>query len=268
MTSEGFAPAKVNLTLHVIGQRADRYHLLDSLVVFADIGDRLWITPQADMSIAVTGPFAKGVPTDARNLVWRAAALAGISACITLEKNLPHGGGIGGGSSDAAAVLRCLDATEDAARLGADVPVCLAPRAQRMQGIGDILTPISGLPVLHAVLVNPGIHVATPQVFAALIKKTNAPMPDDMPLGSPDGALIGWLCQQRNDLEAAALSIAPGIGAVLSALRGCRGIGLARMSGSGSTCFGLFHGAQDASDAAVSLGRSHPDWWVRACQLS
>lgn len=267
MTSEGFAPAKVNLTLHVTGQRADGYHLLDSLVVFADIGDRLWITPQAEMAIEVTGPFSAGVPTDARNLVWRAAALAGMPARISLEKNLPHGAGIGGGSSDAAAVLRCLGATVDATKLGADVPVCLTPQAQRMQGIGDQLTPVPHLPMVNAVLVNPGIHVATPQVFGALATKNNAPMPVDMPIGATPEALIEWLGRQRNDLEAAALSVAPDIQDALSALGACAGIGLARMSGSGSTCFGLFHDPKDASDAAASLARSNPGWWVRACQL-
>ncbi|MDG1068196.1 MAG: 4-(cytidine 5'-diphospho)-2-C-methyl-D-erythritol kinase, partial [Sulfitobacter sp.] len=165
MTSEGFAPAKVNLTLHVTGQRADGYHLLDSLVVFADIGDRLWFDAGPQMRISVTGPFAEGVPVDQRNLVWQAAVLAGWTGHITLEKNLPHGAGIGGGSSDAAAVLRAFGGTADALQLGADVPVCLAHAPQRMRGIGEILDPIAPLPDLEIVLVNPRVAVPTAPVF-------------------------------------------------------------------------------------------------------
>lgn len=268
MTYEVFAPAKINLTLHVTGQRADGYHLLDSLVAFASIGDRLRFAEDGALSIAVTGSFADGVPTDQRNLVWRAAKQANIATHITLEKNLPHGAGIGGGSADAAAVLRYAGVTTGAAALGADVPVCLASRVQRMCGIGDELTPLAPLPPVWAVLVNPQIHLPTPDVFAALPNKINAAMPPSLPHFRDTVTLIDWLSQMRNDLEKAAISLAPEIAQVLSALADVDGAGLARMSGSGATCFGLFSEAQAADAAQRDLARCHPRWWVQACQLS
>ncbi|MEC7258814.1 MAG: 4-(cytidine 5'-diphospho)-2-C-methyl-D-erythritol kinase, partial [Pseudomonadota bacterium] len=165
-TSE-FAPAKINLTLHVTGRRDDGYHLLDSLVVFARVGDVLTISEAPEMALAVTGRFRDGVPEDARNLVWKAAQSAGRTLAITLDKTLPHGAGIGGGSADAAAVLRFCGAGHLAVGIGADVPVCLGDMPQRMQGIGEFLTPVAKVPALDIVLVHPGVHVPTPQVFAA-----------------------------------------------------------------------------------------------------
>ena len=267
-TAEGFAPAKINLTLHITGQRADGYHLLDSLVVFADVGDRLSFAPHKALALSVTGPFAEGVPADARNLVWQAADAAGVSAHITLEKNLPHGGGIGGGSSDAAAVLRAFDAPEAALSLGADVPVCLAATAQRMRGVGEVLEPVAGLPALWAVLINPGLHVGTPEVFRALGQKDNAPMPEALPEFASAAEMIAWLGTQRNDLEGPARAVAPGIGEVLSVLRDQPGVGLARMSGSGSTCFGLFEDQAAAEQAAARVTQAHPEWWVVPTRLS
>jgi 4-diphosphocytidyl-2-C-methyl-D-erythritol kinase len=262
MTTEGVAPAKINLTLHVTGQRADGYHLLDSLVVFADIGDRLWFTPAPAMGIEVTGPYANGVPTDQRNLVWQAAVCAGWTGHIRLEKNLPHGAGIGGGSSDAAAVLRAFGGTAQAADLGADVPVCLSSAPQRMRGIGDVLEPLGPLPQLEIVLVNPAVVVPTGPVFAALHSKENPAMPAHMPAFSSAKALCDWLALQRNDLEPPACQIAPQIAQALEALEGAL---LARMSGSGATCFGLF---EDGSEAlAARIRRDHPDWWVMAGKL-
>ncbi len=265
---EVFAHAKINLTLHVTGQLPDGYHLLDSLVVFADIGDRLWITPQATISIEATGPFAQGVPTDARNLVWQAAELAGVTAHIKLEKNLPHGAGIGGGSSDAAAVLRHFGVSKGAARLGADVPVCLNSTAQRMQGIGDQLTVCEALPDLYAVLVNPNVHVPTPEVFKRLTLKENPAMPESFPAWETSADLIGWLAEGRNDLQSPAIELVPQISQVISEIKTCEGVGLARMSGSGATCFGLFPEQAEAAAAAQTLAQDHPDWWVRACRLS
>lgn len=262
------APAKVNLTLHVTGQREDGYHLLDSLVVFADLGDRLWFAAADSLSLAVSGPFAAGVPADAGNLIWQAAELAGVTAAITVEKNLPHGGGIGGGSSDAAALLRHYGASVDASRLGADVPVCLMPHAQRMRGTGELLETLDDLPALNAVLVNPMVHVPTPSVFKRLEEKRNAPMPEAMPPFADAAELIDWLATQRNDLQTPAISLAPQIGAALAALQAQPETRLARMSGSGSTCFGLFETMQSAEDAAARIARSHPDWWVRATTLS
>ena len=268
MTAEVFAPAKINLTLHVTGQRADGYHLLDSLVIFSNVGDRLWITPADEISLEVVGPFAKGVPSDSRNLIWQAAELAGRSAHIKVEKNLPHGAGIGGGSSDAAAVLRHFRVTDGAAQLGADVPVCLAAKASRMRGIGDQITLVEGLPKrLWAVLVNPMVHVPTPAVFAGLTQKTHAPMPDPLPALRGDREWLLWLGQMRNDLEVPAIVQAPVIAEALHALKAWNPF-LARMSGSGATCFALF-GDQGMSEIAASrLAADHPDWWVRDVALS
>lgn len=272
-----FAPAKVNLTLHVTGRREDGYHLLDSLVVFADIGD--WISAAAASSntLTVTGPRSAGVPSDGSNLVLKAAALMAESpAAITLDKQLPAASGIGGGSADAAATLRALARLHDhpvpeaeaVLRLGADVPVCLAGRAVRMSGIGEELAEVPPLPPLPAVLVNPGVEVSTPEVFRRLERRDNPPMP-----GIPEGvgrvaAFAKWLKAQRNDLEAPACAVAPEVAQVLDRLWNMPGNLLARMSGSGATCFGLFEDTAAADSAAASLRRAEPGWWVRACTLS
>lgn len=258
-TNEAFAPAKINLTLHVTGQRADRYHMLDSLVVFADVGDRLWFEPAPELSLEVTGPFAGGVPVDARNLAWRAAELAGQRQAIQLEKNLPHGAGIGGGSADAAAVLRTFNAPEFAPQLGADVSVCLSDAPQRMQGIGDQLAPVTMVPECHLVLVNPGVSVATPTVFAALANKENSGM-GDLPNWMSFSEFATWLRNQRNDLETPAISVAPLIANALQALNGAL---VAQMSGSGATCFGLYPDHQLAQAAAQRIAAGNPTWWVK-----
>ena len=268
---EARAPAKINLTLHVTGRRPDGYHLLDSLVVFADLGDVLRVAPAETASLRVTGPMADGVPTGPENLVRRAAELMGVAAEIELEKHLPAAAGIGGGSSDAAATLRALaeltgrPPPAEVARLGADVPVCLAARPARMRGIGERVSPVSGLPDLAAVLVNPGAAVPTPEVFARLERRENPPMPDPLPRWETAAELVRWLAAQRNDLEAAARAVAPEIGTALAALAAMPGCGLARMSGSGATCFGLFADRAAAGAAAAALAR--PGWWVRAVTL-
>ncbi len=261
MATEAFAPAKINLTLHVTAQRPDGYHMLDSLVVFADVGDRLTFDPGPAMSLAVTGPFAAGVPADGSNLVWRAAETAGWTGHITLEKNLPHGAGIGGGSSDAAAVLRALGQPDldSAEALGADVPVCLSAVPKRLQGIGEILTPLPDTPVLDLVLVNPGGHLPTPAVFKALEHKMNDPM--EGVATWPDRAwLLDWLRRQRNDLTAPAMQLAPQIATALAALE--QDAQLARMSGSGATCFGIYPNGDAAQRAASRIAAEYPDWWV------
>lgn len=263
-TNEAFAPAKVNLALHVTGQRGDGYHLLDSLVVFADVGDRLRFEPAQVMSLEVTGPFSGGVPDDARNLVWRAAELAGQRLNIRLEKNLPHGAGLGGGSSDAAAVLRTFKAPEPAAALGADVPVCLAGTPQRMQGVGDRLTPVVAMPECHLVLVHPGVNLATPEVFSALEDKENPGLGDIVNWGSQP-EFVGWLQNQRNDLETAAIGIAPVIADVLNALSDAP---VARMSGSGAACFGLYPDRPSAQLAARRIASERPAWWVRCVRTA
>jgi len=261
MTIEAFAPAKINLTLHVTGQRDDSYHLLDSLVVFADVGDRLILSPGPSLSMDVVGPFAKDVPTDARNLAWRAAALAGWTGHIHLEKNLPHGAGIGGGSADAAAVLRAVGADVDALALGADVPVCRVGRAARMGGIGEVVAPLADDPTFFAVLVNPGLHVATPDVFGQLRMKDNAPMTPFPSRGASMRAWLEWLRAQRNDLQEAAIATAPGIARVLQGLEATPGVLLARMSGSGATCFALYPTRSAAHLAASAISAERPDWW-------
>jgi len=274
MATDDAAPAKINLALHVTGRRADGYHLLDSLVVFTALGDRVSATPAAQLSLAVTGPMAAGVPTGPENLVLKAAGLfeAASGARIRLEKHLPAAAGIGGGSSDAAAALRVLARLwgrplPDAAAvlaLGADVPVCLEGRPARMRGIGERLDPLPDLPPAWLVLVNPGVAVPTGTVFAGLARRDNAPMPPP-PAGFADAAaLAAWLASQRNDLEAPAISAVPAIGEVLEALAAAPDVLLARMSGSGATCFGLFGTARAAEAAAGRIAAARPEWWVRA----
>lgn len=253
------APAKINLALHVTGQLANGYHCLDSLVVFADVGDVLTVASADRTALSVTGPFAAGVPEDARNLVWKALDRAGETAHVTLIKNLPHGAGIGGGSSDAAAILRVVGRPDLALGLGADVPVCLHTRPQRMQGIGDVLSDVPDCPRFWLVLVNPGAHVPTVAVFGALSRKDNPPM-DPMPA---HGDWLDWLATQRNDLQAPALAYAPVIADALATLGDAA---LARMSGSGSTCFGIYPDAEAARAAQARIARDHPDWWVIATQ--
>ena len=233
-------------------------------MAFADLGDTVTVAPGD--GLRVTGPFAEGVPTDGRNLIRRALELAGTTRAVTLHKRLPHPAGIGGGSSDAAAVLRLVGAPlapEAALALGADVPVCLVPRAARMRGIGEAVVRLT-LPPLAAVLVNPGLSVPTPAVFRALATPDNAPM-GVLPDWRDAADLIGWLRGMRNDLEPPALDVAPGIAEVLAAI-GASGAGLARMSGSGATCFGLYADGASARRAAEALAR--PGWWVRACTLA
>ena len=268
------APAKINLTLHVTGQRDDGYHLLDSLVVFADLGDRLVMRRAAAPSLSVTGPMAAGVPLGADNLVLRAARAMGVDLEIGLEKHLPSAAGIGGGSSDASAVLRgavalvpALALPADAGlSLGADVPVCRMARAARMRGIGEAVAPVEGLPEVHGVLVNPGVAVSTAVIFRSLARKDNAAMPDVLPGWRDAADLAAWLAGQRNDMQAAAVAAVPVVGDVIAAIGATAGCLLARMSGSGATCFGLYADAYAAARAADALTR--PGWWVRAVRLS
>ena len=268
-----FAPAKINLALHVTGQRADGYHLLDSLVVFAGVGDWVTVAPAERLSLSVTGPFGAGL-AEADNLVLRAARCLGVDAAIVLDKQLPIASGIGGGSADAAATLRALCvmagvALPDAAAvltLGADVPVCLTGVPLRMQGVGEVLTPLPALPECYVVLVNPGVAVATPAVFKALPRKDNPAMAALPDCGSAM-ALAAWLREQRNDLEAPAIGLAPVIGAVKAALEARPGCLLTRMSGSGATCFGLFASEELAKAAAGALREDAPAWWVAAAPV-
>lgn len=261
------APAKLNLALHVIGRRADGYHLLDSLVAFAGVGDAVALEP-GPLSLRIDGPFAQGLSTD-DNLCLRAARLAGGDAAIRLAKNLPVASGLGGGSADAAAVLRGLarmghPLPARSERLGSDVPVCIGSAPARMQGVGEVVTPLPALPAIPLVLVNPGFGLSTPQVYGALARRDNPGLPA-IPRFAGLADLTAWLDATRNDLEAPALTIAPAIGQVLDALR-ATGAAFARMSGSGATCFGLYDSPDRARIAATAL-KQH-GWWAVASELA
>ena len=257
------APAKVNLFLHVTGRRVDGYHLLDSLAVFAGAHDLVSADPAKELTLRVTGPFATSLTED--NLVLRAARALGVTAALTLEKTLPVASGIGGGSADAAAALRLLaqdvPATKlarIAAGLGADVPVCLASVPARMGGIGELLSPAPRLPEFGLALVNPGVAIATKDVFRARGGAFSSPA--SLPPGWPSpAAMAADLTHLTNDLEAPALGLCPVIGDVLAALRATEGCLLARMSGSGATCFALYDTPSLAEAAAPACAR--PGWW-------
>ncbi|WP_262272955.1 4-(cytidine 5'-diphospho)-2-C-methyl-D-erythritol kinase [Microvirga yunnanensis] len=278
------APAKINLTLHVLGRRADGYHALESLVAFAGTGDDLRLAPGAVLALAVDGPTAALAGSGADNLVLKAARLLaerleGLRlGTFHLTKRLPVAAGIGGGSSDAAAALRLLarlnglplshPAVREAARLtGADVPVCLEPRARMMRGTGAELGAALTLPRLFAVLVNPRVPVETPAVFQALGLQPGQRLAGEVhPAIEPRG-LIDALRAARNDLEPPALRLQPLIGEALGLLGRTTGCRLARMSGSGATVFGLYDGWGTAAEAARTVKHARPDWWVKATSL-
>jgi 4-diphosphocytidyl-2-C-methyl-D-erythritol kinase len=284
------APAKINLTLRVVGRRADGYHDIESLVVFAGVGDTLTFAPARALALSVDGPTAAASGTIGDNLVFKAArALAERVEDLrlgrfALTKRLPVAAGVGGGSSDAAAALRLLARANrialDDARLmeaagvtGADVPVCLDPRPRMMRGIGEVLSGPLALPKLPAVLVNPRVAVPTKDVFMALRDHLNARRGATTGIAFETRArwkmndLVDALAGEPNDLEAPAVAIAPVIAQVLADLNALKGCRLARMSGSGATCFGLFGTAPAAAAAARALRAKHPDWWVRATKL-
>lgn len=279
------APAKVNLYLHIVGKRADGYHLLDSLVGFVTVADRLGLeSGSREPGLTVAGPFAGLIPGDDGNLAWRAAmdlaALAGRPAdiAIHLEKTLPVAAGLGGGSADAAAVMRGLVRLWDidpgdpalaaiAERLGADVPVCLAGRSSFVGGIGEDLQPGPPLTGLAVVLANPGVPLATRDVFRARAGAFSSPGRFDAALVATPAALIDRLAGLGNDLTEPALRLCPPVGRVLAALHEAPGCRLARMSGSGPTCFGLFSDPETAARTADALAAARPDWWVRAGQF-
>ena len=280
------APAKLNLYLRVVGRRADGYHDLDSLVAFASPADRVRVRPADGTVFTVDGPFADRVPSGRSagdNLAVRAASMLAdalgrpADAAIDLHKCLPAAAGLGGGSADAAAALRALAAlwgiAEDdrrlyllAARLGADVPVCLAGRTSRILGIGDRIEPAAPVSGVAVVLANPLVPVATPAVFRALDGPFCAPLPVVDPPSDPAG-LAQWLRRHGNDLQAPALRLAPVIGEVIAALDSEPGCLLARMSGSGASCFGLFDGPAAAERAAARIASARTGWWVRPGRL-
>jgi 4-diphosphocytidyl-2-C-methyl-D-erythritol kinase len=278
------APAKVNLTLRLLGRRADGYHEILSLVAFADVGDRLSFAPGGKLTLTVRGPSAAVAGGGADNLVLKAArALAArissiVLGAFDLEKNLPVAAGIGGGSADAAAALRLLARAngvapddprlyEAARATGADVPVCLDPHPRLMHGIGEKLSAPLVLPPLHAVLVNPGVSLATKDVFAGWTPARAVPPFDLTAPAKNYEEFLQSLAGQANDLEDAAIKLAPPIADVLAALRSLAGCRLARMSGSGATCFGLFSSADEAASAAKMLRGKNPAWWVNDTRL-
>ena len=283
------APAKINLYLHVTGRRADGYHELDSLVMFASVGDALTVTETPGggrPTLTLDGPFAGVLKDEApeSNLVIRAVnALAdhlgrAPEVAVTLTKGLPVASGIGGGSADAAACLRALATLWSvplndpaliglAAGLGADVPVCLTSCAAYFGGIGERLDAAPLLPACPALLVNPGVAVPTPAVFRARTGPFSAAARLDRPPESVQ-ALAAVLAARRNDLTEAAIAVASEIAAVLAALDASRDVLLSRLSGSGATCFALYPDDQAAAFAGAALSAAHPEWWVRACRLA
>lgn len=270
----GFAPAKVNLTLRVTGWRSDGYHLLDSLAVFAGIGDLVTAVQADALCLALEGPEAGSLESEQDNLVLRAgralAVAAGIEggAALRLSKHLPVASGIGGGSADAAATLRVLNrlwstglgqgALRDiGAALGADVPVCIDSTPMRMRGIGEVLDDVPPLPPIGLLLANPRQALSTPAVFRA--RAPGFSPPPDYPAGWRDAvALADWLRPLGNDLEPAAMALCPPVGEVLAAIATLPGCLLARMSGSGATCFGIFSTTAEAAAAATRLPSA---WW-------
>lgn len=274
------ARAKINLALHILGRRADGYHALDSIVAFADIGDRLVLKAGqgTGSSIIYEGEFGQAlfelehnIIDDAERELRAALRVPFPHTSFDLEKNLPIAAGIGGGSADAAAALRglvklhglaCTHASlrEVARKIGADVPVCLLSRTCRMRGVGEIIEEVHGLGRHHAVLVNPGIELTTASVFArlGLERQSTAFAPIELPLK---------LSSCRNDLTEAATALAPEIGTVLSVLENQAGANLVRMSGSGPTCFGLFDSRDSAAEATARIAAGHPAWWCRATQI-
>jgi len=282
-----FAPAKINLFLHVGGQRADGYHDICSLAAFAGIGDRLEGKLAGGLALAISGRLGEGLSNGEDNLVVRAAralqawargnALQIDGAQLHLEKNLPLASGIGGGSSDAAATLMLLNALWRlnanhadlqgiGATLGADVPVCLRATATLMEGVGERLTPWPTLPHLPVLLANPGASVMTAGVFRALEERSGTDAPPLVEFRSP-AEVASWLASRCNDLEAPARCVAPVIGGVLAEISATPGCLIARMSGSGATCFGIYETDSAASTAAAKLSLHHRDWWVVASTL-
>jgi len=284
------APAKVNLTLAVLGRRRDGYHILDSLVAFADIGDELGFEPGSELALDVTGPTAPDAGMVSDNLVLKAAnALARLRPGLALGrfelvKNLPVAAGLGGGSADAAAALRLLARAnglmlsnaavmQAALATGSDVPVCLEAKPRWMRGAGEILSRPIELPPLPAVLVNPGVATPTAEIFRALGLEIGnvAPYPDTVGRAVEDARdaaeLIELVSHGRNDLEPPSIALRPVIGEVLAAMRAQPGCRLARMSGSGATVFGLFETQAAATAAQEAVRKARPGWWAVSTTL-
>lgn len=276
------APAKINLYLHVTGKRSDGYHLLDSMAVFADsVTDVVHVEISDGIACSVSGPFSQGIGDD--NLVLKACHLfcetMGLrtGATIHLEKNIPQGAGLGGGSADAAAAIKALEKLYDLPlhgesrngfllHLGADVPVCYAAKPCRFEGIGEKITHIPPLPKFHMLLIHPGTHSSTKEIFARYDGHFDQPVSIPPSFGTFD-ALIAFLSGSGNSLSAAAEGLTPDIGIVRTFLQTQDGCALTRMTGSGSCVFGLFEHAEDCAKARLMCERLHPQWWVQAAQI-
>ena len=275
VSSNEIAKAKVNLCLHVTGQREDGYHLLDSLVVFADYGDELSFVENDNLRLTIEGPFGNELNNGKNNLIYKAAQMLDLElgVDINLIKNLPISSGIGGGSADAAAALRGLVKhwnlalpSDKGLALGADVPVCLSSNSQRMQGIGDILTPIEFLPKLAAILINTGDGVSTQDIFHLLKNKNNKSI-GKLPLNKMDFMdSIQYLRWLRNDLQEPVYKLLPSVRIVINSLDSY-GSSLSRMSGSGGTCFGLFKDFSEARKVVKKLQEKNPSWWIKPVML-
>ena len=273
---ELIARAKVNLALHVVGRSIRGRHLLDSIVSFTKFGDSVEVESDCGRILNVTGPMASSVPHGPSNLALRAAELSDRfnGYRISLVKRIPVAAGLGGGSADAAAVLcslsrlsqSALPSLDEIMSLGSDVPVCLFGKNARVQGEGEQVLPLERLPSFPMVLVNPGIPLSTKEVFAALSSSANPPFLDSLPKDGCKDSWLSWLAGQRNDLESAAQNLLPAVGGVLNGVRGRAGCRLARMSGSGATCFGIFETDEQARAAAEDIRSLNPGWWVVATE--
>jgi 4-diphosphocytidyl-2-C-methyl-D-erythritol kinase len=271
------APAKVNLTLHVIGQQEDGLHLLDSLVTFPKIGDTLSFLNSEQHNLSITSNESINVPTDNKNLILKAAGIINskYSRSILLKKILPIAAGIGGGSADAAATIRDAISlgykvsSQDIVKLGADVLACLESQPLRMTGIGDQLKLINPWPRDgYIILVNPRVPLATKKVFAALEQKNNRPMPPRLPVFSTFKELVYFVKRHRNDLEDTAIKLEPIIQKVLFEIGKNKNCLISRMSGSGPTCFGLFENYTKAYAAKLRLMNDFPNWWIISSELT
>ncbi|OUR77756.1 4-(cytidine 5'-diphospho)-2-C-methyl-D-erythritol kinase [Alphaproteobacteria bacterium 46_93_T64] len=285
MSLSKLARPKINLFLHITGKRADGYHLLESLVCFPEGGDKIRVQSEDQIIVSVSGPFANMLGPSQDNLVVLAAKLLqeqqniNMGAHIYLEKNLPVASGIGGGSSNAAICLQLLcelwkvtpsneELKSIGEQIGADVPVCLYGRSALMKGIGEIIEPVSSLPDLYILLVNPLISVSTPSVFKTLNWDNKRNMFLPFGFSTDVDEFLGELENCTNDLQTPAISLVPEISSVLSAIDAQEGCRLSRMSGSGATCFGLFKTRELAERARVAILESHPDWWGVASRMN
>ncbi|MEX0344860.1 MAG: 4-(cytidine 5'-diphospho)-2-C-methyl-D-erythritol kinase [Rhizobiaceae bacterium] len=277
------APAKINLALHVVGQRTDGYHLIETLCVFAEDGDRLVVSDSARDEFEICGPFANAVPASGHNLVMAArdalrtsfAEEAAGPVAIRLEKNVPVAAGLGGGSSDAAAALILLSRhwqleldngtlAKTGLPIGADIPMCVHAVPLIARGVGEAIETIADFPSLAMVLVNPGVPVPTGDIFAGLKSKQNPPLPA-LPCDLTVTSLIDWLSSTRNDLQPPAGSLVPEIAESLHALEGSGAVS-ARMTGSGATCFGIFRSMDEALAAERIIASDYPQWFVKAVE--